>query len=510
MIGIRCAVIGEPVLAVEEEHLRRASGSVGRCYLLGLVVEKRKGEALFLGALLHVVDAVAEIAGVRVHGDETRAARIVARDVVQPILPGDHVRAVDAGENDGDRLPTEVLERMGLSVDCWELEGRGGVSERESCHARHAIQVGPLYDAVGVGMWAYSNAAFRVVVIGPRRFRLDPRTLIVSTHRRETDVPVIAPLLYFGGRLWRYRDERMSFAARDDMFLPGFFAGFPPNLSPKARRLLFPIGVRRFLPRVQVHPISSASVARAGELLRSQPDSLLEDVVPVAIAGEFRSRSADHGLSLPQRSGDVLRGEYADLLWLAVTREEMPDLDGFWGARAATAAADFRRLVELVRAGGSLLVFPEGRPSPDGEIGPLRRGLAALVRRARPRWFLPVAPAYDPLRRGRTRVVVTVGPRVEPPAEDVEAATLELLRLATPLTCGQYVAHELLSGRDPDAEGLEHAVDDARSEQRPVDPELLDSTQLRIRLIEAIALAERRPGELPVLAREYASARGSS
>ena len=369
--------------------------------------------------------------------------------------------------------------------------------------------MGPLYDAVGVGMWAYSNAAFKVVALGPRRFRLEPRTLIVSTHRRETDVPVIAPLLYFGGQLWRYRDERMSFAARDDMFLPGFFAGFPPNLSARARRLLFPIGVRRFLPRVQVYPISSASVARAGELLRSRPDSVLEDMVPGTLTEAFRSRARDHSLPLPQRSGDVLRGEYADLLWLPVTREEMPELDGFWGARAATAAADFRGLVGLVRAGGSLLVFPEGRPSPDGEIGPLRRGLAALVRRARPSWFLPVAPAYDPLRRGRTRVVVTVGPRVEPPAEDVEAATLELLRLATPLTCGQYVAHELLSGRDPDAEGLEHAVDDARSEQRPVDPELLDPTQRRIRLVEAMAVAERRPGELPALAREYASARGT-
>jgi 1-acyl-sn-glycerol-3-phosphate acyltransferase len=367
--------------------------------------------------------------------------------------------------------------------------------------------VGPLYDAVGVGMWAYSNAAFRVVVLGSRRFRLEARTLIVSTHRRETDVPVIAPLLYFGGRLWRYRGERMSFAARDDMFLPGFFAGFPPDLSPRARRLLYPIGVGRFLPRVQVHPISSASVARAGELLDSRRESPLGEVVPVGLVDQFRSRAADRGLPHPQRSGDALRGDYADLLWQSVTREQVPDLDGFWGARAATAAADFRRLVELVRAGGSLLVFPEGRPSPDGEIGPLRRGLAALVRRARPSWFLPIAPAYDPLRRGRTRVVVTVGPRVEPPGEDVEAATLELLRRATPLTCGQYVAHELLSGRDPDAEGLEHAVDDARSELRPVDPELLDQTQLRIRLVEALEVAECRPEELPVLAREYASAR---
>lgn len=367
--------------------------------------------------------------------------------------------------------------------------------------------MGPLYDAVGVGMWAYSNAAFRVVALGPRRFRLEPRTLVVSTHRRETDVPVIGPLLYFGGRLWRHRDERMSFAARDDMFLPGFFAGFPPDLSPRVRRLLFPIGVRSFLPRIQVHPISSASVARAGELLHSRRESPLEEVAPAALVDEFRLRAADRGLPLPRRSGDALRGEYADLLWRSVTREEAPDLDGFWGARAATASADFRRLVELVRGGGSLVVFPEGRPSPDGEIGPLRRGLSALVRRARPDGFLPVALAYDPLRRGRTRVVVTLGPRVEPPAEDVEAATLELLRRATPLTCGQYVAHELLSGRDPDAEGLGQAVEEARSKQRPVDPELLDSSRQRIRLVEAVTVAKRRPGELPVLAREYASAR---
>jgi 1-acyl-sn-glycerol-3-phosphate acyltransferase len=417
---------------------------------------------------------------------------------------------VDARENDGDGLSPKVLERMGLPVDSWELEGRRRVSEREPCHERHAIRVGPLYDAVGVGMWAYSNAAFRVVVLGPRRFRLEPRTLIVSTHRRETDVPVIAPLLYFGGRLWRHRDERMSFAARDDMFLPGFFAGFPPDLSPRARRLLFPVGVGRFLPRVQVHPISSASVARAGELLHSRPDSPLEDVVPAALADAFRARSGDRGLPSPRRSRDVLRSEYADLLWRSVTREEAQALDGFWGARAATASADFRRLVELVRGGGSLLVFPEGRPSPDGEIGPLRRGLSALARRAQPDWFLPIGLAYDPLRRGRTCVFVTLGPRVEPPGEDVETATLELLRRATPFTCGQYVAHELLAGRDPGAEGLERAVDESRLEQRPADPELLHPAQRRIRLREAITAAERRPGELPFLAREYASARATT
>ena len=84
-----------------------------------------------------------------------------------------------------------------------------------------------LYDAVGHGMWVYSNAAFRVDVLGSGKPDPGPGTLVAVTHRKETDVPVIGPPLYFamGGR--RNTTGRMHFAARDDMFVPGFFAGFP-------------------------------------------------------------------------------------------------------------------------------------------------------------------------------------------------------------------------------------------------------------------------------------------
>ena len=367
--------------------------------------------------------------------------------------------------------------------------------------------MGPLYDAVAFGMWAYTHAAFRVTTIGPDSFRLEPRTLIVSTHRRESDVPVICPPLYFGAKLWRHRAERMSFAARDDMFLPGFFAGFPPGLSPRARRLLFPLGVGRFLPRVQVHPISSASVARAGEVARAYPAAPLEEVLP-ALAEDFRSRAAQRRVPMPQRATDVVRAEYADLLWRAVTREDAAGLEEFWARHAARAATDFRELVDLVRTGGTLVVFPEGRPSPDGEIGPLRRGLSALVRRAKPAWFLPIGIAYDPLVRGRTRVLVSLGTRVPAPGEDVEAATLRLLRRATPLSCGAWVAHERLAGTELSPARLAEAVEAAREEGRPVDPELLEPPRREARLAEALA-AEASDEDLAFLAREYASARES-
>ena len=378
---------------------------------------------------------------------------------------------------------------------------------RKPSHARHATQVGPLYDAVAFGMWAQTRASFRVHVFGPRHFRLHPGTLIVATHRRESDVPVISPFLYFRARLWRHRSEGMHFAARDDMFLPGFFAGFPPGLRPRVRRLLYPIGVGRFLPWVAVHPISSARTARAVDLLRDVPDASLADVLPDGLAEAFTVRAGERGLPTPVRARDVLRGDYADLLWRVSTADDSSSVDDFWGRRAARAAADFRELVDLIRAGESLVVFPEGQPSQDGEIGPLRRGLGALVRRGRPAWFLPVAVAYDPLGSGRTRAFVSFGSPVEPPSSDVEQATLSLLKRAVPLTCGQFVAHERLAGRTPEPGSLAKAVDEARAQDRPVDPDLVDPERREARLIEALAAAERVPAELPFLAREYESAR---
>ena len=235
-----------------------------------------------------------------------------------------------------------------------------------------------LYDAVAHGMRAYSAAAFRVDVLGPRRFPLEPGTLVVITHRRETDVPIVAPALYFGTGGLRNRANRLHFAARDDMFLPGFFAGFPPSLPLRVRRALYPIGVARWLPVVNVFPIRSASVARLGEVLAARPEAPLEELVPDDGLTRLLARATATGRPAPARARDVLRGEYADLLWEAVSPGDgvRDGLDDFWGRRAAGAAGDFRTLVELVRARRTLLVFPEGAPPPPGRSARSDQGSA--------------------------------------------------------------------------------------------------------------------------------------
>jgi len=292
------------------------------------------------------------------------------------------------------------------------------------------------------------------------------------------------------------------------MFVRGFFAGFAEGLSPRARRLLFRVGVGSMLPLVHVHPIGSARLALVKEVLEERSRADLDEVVSEELADAFRARAAELGMSTPVQARDALRGEYADLLWRSVSRDEVASdgLERLWTRRAGQAAGDFRLLVDLVRSGRSLVVFPEGRVSPDGEIGPLRRGLDALIRRARPRYLLPIALAYDPLVRRRTRVVVSFGEFLPPPSEDIERTVLALLRRTMPLTCGQYVASELVAGRTPSPSGLARAVDAAFASGRRVDPDLATRERRSQRLAEALALADERRDQLPYLAREYESA----
>jgi 1-acyl-sn-glycerol-3-phosphate acyltransferase len=348
-----------------------------------------------------------------------------------------------------------------------------------------------LYDAGALGLAGYARTRFRVRPLGAR-FALDPGGLVVSSHRSDADVPVLVSVLYRHayGR-FRLRGRELHFAVRDDLFLRGFFGGYPPGLPQWARRLLYPVAVGGILEqRLPCHPIRSATRLRLVELFAEHQEAPVAELLSDDLLRPFRER----GLQREAQGRDALRGRYADLLWRVVEPAELtgPLAEESWRRRAAAALADFRALCEVIRTGGTLLVFPEGRPSPDGELGPVQPGLAALVRRARPRSLQPLALAYDPLVRGRPLAYVGIGEPREP--TDDEEAVLELLRRTTPLTAGQLVA-----SRGGDAE-----VEAALAEGRPVAPELRDPAARAARLAEARAAAAGR--DLGRLAREFRSA----
>ncbi len=398
-----------------------------------------------------------------------------------------------------------------------------------------------LYDAVAAGMWAYTRAAYRVVDLATEHYRLRRGLVLVSSHRAETDVPLICPSLYLEGRYWDRRQPRVHFAARDDMFDRGFFGGFPPGLPLRARKLLSVIAVGRVLPLVRVHPVPypSASLLRLGKALTSlPPETLLAEALPPALVESLAERASRLELRPPEAVGEVLSGSFADLLWRFCTPEELtrPLFEQAWRQRAEEATAAIRSLVDLVASGEVLLLFPEGRPSPDGEIGPLRKGLGTIVRRGSPEALVPVAIAYDPITRGRPRAYVAFGAEVDTHSENVDETALAALKRTTPLTCGQVVAGELLRAaragadclpvRDLDA-ALTSECGEALAAARPLDHALLDTAHRRHRLGEAlgwcadaglVAMLDRRTvrllpdliAESPVLLRsatEHASAR---
>ena len=219
-------------------------------------------------------------------------------------------------------------------------------------------------------------------------------------------MPVIAPELYFRAALWKHRERadalrrpRRHVSPRLLRRVPaGDVAARPAAALPTLRRPLPP--ARRGASDLErEHRAARASSSTPRRKRRSQ------DVVPKRLLGSLFGERGLAAVRAARRT--CCGGEYADLLWEPVSRGEGPGRllerardDG----RPPTSASSSG----LMRAGKSLLVFPEGRPSPDGEIGPLRRGLDALVRRGKPERILPVDARLRPARprahRGRRRL----------------------------------------------------------------------------------------------------------
>lgn len=363
---------------------------------------------------------------------------------------------------------------------------------------------GVFYPLVPLGLFAYASTAFRLTVVGARGDHPERGTLYVAAHRAETDVPAICGGMYVASRAWARGRARLYFAARDDLFEPGFFGGFPPGLSPRTRRLLFPIGIGRYLPRVHVRPIRSATAMRLVQALSGlAPDSRLADSLPGHLLEQLERRSEDLALPRPKTARDVLRGHYADILWRQVDVDVLSS-EAFatvWQRRAAAATADLRGLVELLQAGEPLMVFPEGRPSPDGGVGPVQRGLGALIRRGRPDRVRAFAIGYDDLTVRRSRIYVGAAAPVRLHGRDVEPAVERYLARTLPLTVAQVLAPRLLAAAVagettlPPAtllRCLEAEIEAAVAAGRPLDPRLTARTGRLALLDEGLCAAERR------------------
>lgn len=370
-----------------------------------------------------------------------------------------------------------------------------------------------LQDPVAAGLIAYVRARFRVRIFGSAQLRIEPGQIIAPSHRSDNDVPVLVAAMYPAWSAAVARGEPWpTFGAMVELSLPGFFAGYPPGLPLAVRRRLWPYQPGAVLERhLQCVPVREPHRMRLQELLRPDPDARLDRLVPAGILEGLVARSAALGRPPPVYAREVLDGAHVDLLWAEVDDLVAPEPPEVWREHARVAVRDFRRLGAALARGGTVVMFPEGDLSANGEIGPARPGLASLARRGAARSVQPVALAYDPLVSGRRRAYVSFAPALEPVAGQLRPAVTRALRAATPLTPGQLAAAAVLAGvasRPAFERSAVDAVARAHADGRPVEPALEGSGRGRT-LAYALARARRLGPEDPVvrrLARELASA----
>jgi len=376
-----------------------------------------------------------------------------------------------------------------------------------------------LYELVGLGMTAYAGLVHRAVLLGSERLRLEPGVVLAATHLSDADVPVLAGALYRSAAMWRNPDlTRPSFAVRNDLLVPGYLAGYPRGMPLALRRALWPLGIGPVMRRwVRCLPVRYADRMRLVEVVRRLPDLDMAEALTPRRFEALRRRAAQVHRPTPRFGRDVLSGDYADLVWEDVERDELdgPAFDELWEERLGASALDLRVLIRHVRAGGALILFPHGELSSDGAIGPLDDRAVRFLRSARAVAVQPIAIAHDPLTRGRRRAFVGVGEAFPPPGRKGGARSLvAALRGALPLACGQMVAYALtVEGVSAEtsaaAKTVDRAVERARSDGRLIEPALEAGGARLERVKEALAAARRLGLGHPAVrraARTYGSA----
>jgi hypothetical protein len=159
-------------------------------------------------------------------------------------------------------------------------------------------------------MAAYVRGRFALRVFGREHVRIEPGQIFAPSHRSDNDVPVLITVLY---PAWSAAIARgaawPTFGAMIELFLPGFFAGYPARIPLTLRRLAWPYQPGGVLERhLQCVPVREPDRMRLQELLRHDPDERLEDLLPAELMRLLGARAAALGRGGPVRAADVSKG----------------------------------------------------------------------------------------------------------------------------------------------------------------------------------------------------------
>lgn len=364
-----------------------------------------------------------------------------------------------------------------------------------------------LAEILGLAFYAGTRLLTEVHTSGLEHFRQEPSTLLVINHKRDLDVVVAAPHVYFHRRLRRPR-RLPHFVAREDMFLPGFLGSYP-DFPRWARRLLCPVNLAPVLRRLGAAPIRRFPERTLRELLLELGDVYGD----ASMASLFAPEALDRWPAWAARAPVRAIARRCDLAWLRGPARLVllnPDVRSrVIDRQRETVTHQLDHFVRVLDAGGVVYLAPEGVLSSDGRLGRLREALDYLVENARvPPRILPLGISYDFMATGRLCVHLAAGPFFEglaglPPDRRTAAIRRTLASLVTittsqvaGATVWEFVQRRVRDGWTVDHRALAGEV--LRRARRlidqgvRVDPRVADDGWFARRWNRLIAFGQRR------------------
>ena len=271
-----------------------------------------------------------------------------------------------------------------------------------------------------------------VEIIGLNNYTGSPSTLVVSNHKRDLDMLVIAPALHFGDSFPRSL-VRPYFAARDDEFAPSFLATYYNLPQWLNRIILYKLDISPVMYAFRAYPMRQAHAATTNQALRET--LLMEGNAELGkVAQEsWLQRSAD-SLEIPiDRLKSMTIRDLMSWRYLKILRQKADSsmLQGnlcrrmrLFQGRAIRKQLEY--FAELLSQGKTLFLAPEGELSSDGMFCPIRGSHHRLIKMSRRTVkILPMNISYDFMTTGRMKVFLNIGREI-PDMKELSKAELEL------------------------------------------------------------------------------------
>lgn len=278
-----------------------------------------------------------------------------------------------------------------------------------------------------------------------------PATLLLNGHKRDWDIPVLTPRLYYHRGWLRPDERRMAFAGREDIFIPGFAVELVGSWKwPRwMQRWLEYLSFNSFLLWMRTYPIVRVREFSIHqylvELQSEQGDLLLREVFSNEMLEQLdrrgevlasRKRSAQPRPSRELHISDVRDWKYRKML-MPYLRQRflLPQRYTEYKERQRKKIArQLQRLADVLKEGDTLWLAPEGTLTRNGAVGRSRDGLALLLDLMPPDTrTLPTNICYDFMTTGRMRACVAIGPALPIRKGLARAELLEQVRVAIAL-----------------------------------------------------------------------------